>query len=408
MRPFRLGAAAVLFLCGALLLSGFLLFLSFPAKDAGGSDVCRVVFGQGCDATISDPFSRQGGIPVAGWGVVGLGCVLLLLLLGRTLGGAFRGPAAAAASILLLVGALVSAGLVASLAAGVFPLCPLCLVANLLNLAGVATWLRARRGELAGIGRDVRAGLRYVAGGSPSDPEGARWCVVAFLLVAVAGVAIYQWILIETDRKTDAGRTIDPATLVAEYEAGAVADLRIEPDDPALGSSSASAELVVFSDAFCPHCRSFWFQVGSALGRYGEDLRVVYKHFPLESSCNAGTPATMHPGACAAASALEAARRQDAFWAFHERLGGPGLRGRADPFAFAAAELGLDVEIFLADAGSEHVRSRVGNDVRTGNRLGVTATPAVFLNGRPLTDLRPKALGIVIDHVLRMQGRRTR
>ncbi|MCK6459211.1 MAG: thioredoxin domain-containing protein, partial [Planctomycetes bacterium] len=279
-------------LLGGLVISAYLLFRSIALEGdaAGAADVCSAIFGKGCDATLRDPFSKRLGIPLAGWGVLYFASLLLLLVLGRVLDEGFRRATHAAAALLVLVGGAVSVGLVASLVAGAFPLCPLCLVVNGLNLLVVVPVVRAGGQPFREVARDWGRGLRYLGGAKVADPLAARWRVVGFLCVGLAFVAIYQWILIEGDRAAARNKEIDPAQVVASFEAAPRVEIPADPEAPVLGPPTGRVEVVVFSDAFCPHCRAFWADAKQLVARYRGAVRIVFRHFPLDPPCNASVP----------------------------------------------------------------------------------------------------------------------
>jgi protein-disulfide isomerase/uncharacterized membrane protein len=393
---------AAALLAGGLLGSGYLLFrsLALAGDAAGASDVCSAIFGKGCDATLRDRFSKQLGIPVAGWGVLYFGSLLLLLVLGRVLDEGFRRATGAAAALLVLLGGVVSLGLVVSLLAGRFPLCPLCLVVNGLNLLAVVPVVRFSGRPFREVVRDWGRGLRYLAGAAVADPLAARWRVVGFACVGLAFVSIYQWILIEEDRAASRKKQVDPAKVVASYEAAPRVEIPADPEAPALGSPNARVEVLVFSDAFCPHCRVFWAEARHLVEQYGDLVRIVFRHFPLDPPCNPSVPRPLHPHACNAGLALEAARKQEKFWAYHDALLSPDAGGRKDPFLGAAEAAGLDVERFKRDMGDAKLRERLEADVAVGAKLGITATPAIFLDGRHVEDPSAKAVEILLAHLL--------
>jgi protein-disulfide isomerase/uncharacterized membrane protein len=389
----------------ALLVSGYLVFRSLALLEGArmAPDVCSALFSQGCDATLSHSFSRQLGIPVAGWGVIYFATLLALLALGRLLDPGFRAAASSAAALVACAGGAASIALILSQVSGVVPLCPLCLVANGLNLLAVAP---LATGGGRSLGAHLKAwgrGLSYLTGREVADACAARYRVLSFAFVGLFAGVLYQWVVIEADRAESASRTPSAEDVVADYEAAPVVDLPIDTADPILGPTGARARLVVFSDAFCPFCRGFWSGIRKFTAKYGEDLQVVYKHFPLDSPCNAAVPASVHPLACNAGLALEAANAQGQFWAYHDALSTPRSTGKENPLIFAARNLGLDMDRFTAGLKAPGTKERLEGDVALGVRLGVTTTPALFLNGRRLASANPRALEYALDHAL---GRR--
>jgi len=361
----RSNIIGVTLLLVALAASAYLLNRSLAlSAGAEGADVCSTVLGKSCDDTLTSDWSKLLGIPLAGWGVMHF--VAMLLLLGRGAGRIFAG-----------VGGLVSLGLLALLFFGDVPFCPLCVVANVLNLAAVVPVLRWERGGV----------LR---------PSAAAYGVT----LVVTG-ALYAWML-------SALVVVPPerSETVAKYEAGPVVEIPVSPEDPVLGPASAKADMIVFSDALCPHCKRFWAMLKDVAGGYGDDVRITFKHFPLDATCNPSVKETVHKNACIAGRALEAARDQGAFWEYDEALKAPAKPGRKKTFRSVAGDLGLDVERFAAHVAGEAGQKRMRTDIEIGMRLKLTATPAVFINGRRVRPPSPKVLQQVLDHVTNRRSNR--
>src|SRR5262249_30996649 len=133
---------------------------------------------------------------------------------------------------------------------------------------------------------------------------------------------------------------------------------------------------------------------------YGDQLRIVFKHFPIEKSCNSSVAMTLHPGACEAAHGMEAARRQGQFWAYHEALAETRYRDRPDGHLAAAAAIRLDMDRFRADLADPSTRDRIVRDVELGIRLGIDGTPGFILDGRRITDSRPQSVRLLLDHLI--------
>ena len=85
------------------------------------------------------------------------------------------------------------------------------------------------------------------------------------------------------------------------------------------GPRDAAITIVEFSDFQCPHCAEAFPDLRK-LVRSHSDVRLVFRHYPLDSSCNASLPAPLHPNACLAAMAAECAGDQGRFWEYHDVL----------------------------------------------------------------------------------------
>lgn len=111
------------------------------------------------------------------------------------------------------------------------------------------------------------------------------------------------------------------------------------------------------------------------------DVRLVFRHFPLDTSCNPGVPRQIHPTACAAAIAAECAGAQGKFWEYHDYLFD---HQDTSDFVGAARRLGLDAEQFRDCVGRDAAEAVVARDVTRGVDLGIESTPTTYLNGRTI------------------------
>ena len=141
---------------------------------------------------------------------------------------------------------------------------------------------------------------------------------------------------------------------------------------PTQGPSNARITLVEFSDFECPYCSLATSQVKAVLHAYPNDVRLVYKHFPL----------SMHPHAKLAAVASLAALNQDKFWPMHDKLFSNFRNLSRENILGWANELGLDMPKFTANLDSAELRAAVERDIQDGERAGVNGTPAFFINGK--------------------------
>ena len=150
---------------------------------------------------------------------------------------------------------------------------------------------------------------------------------------------------------------------------------------PKRGSDSAAVKIVEWSDFQCPFCRRVGPTLDQLEKEYGEKVQIVFKHMPL----------TMHTKARPAHAAAEAAGMQGKFWEMHDKIFADQRGMSEERYVEYATELGLDVEQFKKDAASDKVDKRISADYAQGTKLGVTGTPAFFVNGRFLSGAQPFA-----------------
>jgi len=97
----------------------------------------------------------------------------------------------------------------------------------------------------------------------------------------------------------------------------------------------------------------------------------------------------MHPFARPAAIAAEAAGRQGKFWEFHDKLFANQKKLAMVDLKQYAREVGLDTVRFEKDLVEPGMKKRMEDDMAEARSLGVTGTPAFFVNGRFLNGAKP-------------------
>jgi protein-disulfide isomerase len=162
---------------------------------------------------------------------------------------------------------------------------------------------------------------------------------------------------------------------------------------PVRGPKEAPVTLVEFSDFHCPFCSRAQGTLKQVLERYPGKVKLVYRDFPLEA---------LHPQARSAAEAARCANDQGKFWEYHDVLYTNAPRGGPEDLRRYAQQVGLDMPKFEQCVTSGAHRAGVQRDLDQGSRLGVTGTPAFFVNGRPLEGAQPlEAFVRVIEEELR-------
>jgi protein-disulfide isomerase len=137
------------------------------------------------------------------------------------------------------------------------------------------------------------------------------------------------------------------------------------------GLVSSSVILVQYGDYQCPTCGEA-HQLIKAIQQQANDLCFVFRHFPQPQ---------IHPYAQRAAEAAQAAATQGQFWQMHDILfTHQQALGNGDLVEYAN-NIGLDIPQFLQDISSQIHIARINQDIESGLHSGVTAAPALFING---------------------------
>jgi protein-disulfide isomerase len=161
---------------------------------------------------------------------------------------------------------------------------------------------------------------------------------------------------------------------------------------PVMGPAKARITLLEFSDFQCPYCSKAVAQINATLKAYPNDVRLIFKQYPLDS----------HPEAAISAAAALAAHQQGKFWPMHNVMFANRPKLSRQSILAWAKEIGLDMKRFTADLDSDAIRKTVLRDHSDGDKAGVEGTPTVFLNGQKYNgDLAPDAIKPVIDGELK-------
>jgi protein-disulfide isomerase len=166
---------------------------------------------------------------------------------------------------------------------------------------------------------------------------------------------------------------------------------------PVRGPADARVTVVEFSDFECPFCKRANGTMASLLEKYSGKIKLVYRDFPLEA---------IHPLARKAAEAARCARDGGKFWEYHDVLFAESPKLAPEDLKRYAVQVGLDAAKFNACLASGSQSASVQSDIDEGQRLGITATPVFFINGRSVKGAQPtEAFARVIDDELSRSSR---
>jgi protein-disulfide isomerase len=148
--------------------------------------------------------------------------------------------------------------------------------------------------------------------------------------------------------------------------------LPVNNNDHIAGNSDAVIELVEYGDYECPYCGMAYPLVKVIQEKLGDDLKFIFRNFPLKK---------IHPHAFSASVATEAAARQGKFWEMHDLVFENQKSLDAETLFSLAASIGLDLGQFKEDIQQQELADKVERDFSSGLRSGVNRTPTFFING---------------------------
>ncbi|MDQ5962459.1 MAG: hypothetical protein QG653_266 [Patescibacteria group bacterium] len=154
--------------------------------------------------------------------------------------------------------------------------------------------------------------------------------------------------------------------------------VEVTQTDHVRGNPTAKVTLVEFADFQCPACAVYEGLIQKVLADNPQDLKVVFRHFPLMQ---------IHKNALISAKASEAASVQGKFWEMHDLLfvkqaEWSGALNASSMMVTYATSLGLDAKKFEADLKSEAIEKKVMAEYQEAIRLKLPGTPSFFLNGK--------------------------
>jgi protein-disulfide isomerase/uncharacterized membrane protein len=368
--PTRHRVAVVLALVGVA-VSAVILHVSHQLSSVEGyTSFCNVSSAVNCDVVLGSAWSMFLGLSVAVWAIGAFTLGAMLALPGA------MGSSVVGFADLVLIG-LVSGSLGFSLVLAAISwlklhtACLLCMTLYAVIIAWFITVVPlARRFQLSDRAPFLqRRGTAYAA-------------TATGLLIAIAAGTV------------GAGRAPTSADSVADVQAAdrkfydlytklpvLSASEAIGPAAHVKGSADAPVTIVEFSDFECPACRHAFGDLRE-LVRSRPDVKLVFRHFPLDSRCNSGMQQQLHPDACLAAAAAECAGRQGRFWEYHDTLFEHQKSLDRESLFRYARDVGLDIVGFRTCLDDPTTMDGIAADVAAGVRLGVESTPTIFINGR--------------------------
>lgn len=155
------------------------------------------------------------------------------------------------------------------------------------------------------------------------------------------------------------------------------------------GSKKPVVEIVEFADFLCGHCKTLTMRLKKVLEEYGAVVKVYFKHYPLDSTCNPSVP--RKGGSCNLAYLGHCIKlqSQNKFWDYayylfeNQAYFHDGSIKKED--LIKEISRGLNINKLNQCITAQSTKDAILNDVKNGDELGVKGTPTVFINGKKIS-----------------------
>jgi protein-disulfide isomerase/uncharacterized membrane protein/peroxiredoxin len=406
-----LGAGARTVIVGAMLVAcgvGFYLFRGFMLQTYGTDafdSVCNVNETFNCDKINTSAWGKIGGIPIT---VFAMPTYLALALLAWFAGAAGERGRAALKLLTLGTGLAVVYGLflLFIMATVEKTFCLFCMTMDVMALIAFVISLMAAR--KLGDG-----GVDWARAVGPAVGVGLLALVVTF-----GGHGVWKKSLIDqqvaalddpvaaTPTPGDAAvANATPAPAAGGDKAYKIDEknyyLPVFDDDATYGNPDAKVTVIEYADFECGYCKKLFYSLTPLKKKYKDDVRFVFKHFPMNTKCNDTIQNNRHRYACDAAVAAECARRQGKFWPIHDLMFKNQHKLKVEDLRYYAEESGVEMSAFNKCTQDPSALAHIKRDIEVASQIEISGTPRTYINGRFLRGALPQTtLEKIIDREL--------
>jgi protein-disulfide isomerase/uncharacterized membrane protein len=336
------------------------LYLARQHANPGGS-ICNIDETFNCDLVNTSEYAEIGGIPIAVLGAAFY--IAVTAVAAMALSDEEKYPNASVLVTLASIPAVVYGVFLAWASSQIGAWCLFCIstygFSLILLVSGV---LGARQG--GGFGERIGSTL------AGSKDRSMATLVLGGLGAFAVGMALWG------GEGTPAAEEADITELYSKPEG----EVRLNGDEPIYGKVDAPITVLEYADFECPHCGAVAPQVKALAQKYPNDVRLIFRNYPLDQACNANV-GPMHPNSCHAARAAVCAQDQGRFWELNAKMFANQSHLAVGDILFMASELGIDPNALGECMNSEPAYGRVARDVLDGQTAGIHGTPSIFLKG---------------------------
>ena len=358
-------------------------------KNPDYSSFCDINATVSCKAAYLSRYGSVAGVPVAVGGILFFAWVLLLLW-----GSSGKSRIKDSAPAYIFAGSTLALAVSLYLAYASFfilkEVCPLC-VATYVAVIGVFVI----SGGARGVTMSQLPGRAAADFGLLVSTPIALVMTILFIIGAAWGVSVFP--------REEVRQVVQQLPLLTGDQRAELErwwEVQVTPANFPYPADGAKVQIVEFADFQCPHCKQMYFSYKPILDQYlasnPNDVKFIFKNWPINARCNPTIPGVNFPSSCDASAAYLMAKQKgtgekmkDWLFAHQEELSASTIRR-------AAADVGQVPDF---DTQYPIVLPEIQADAKAGTAIGVSGTPAFFINGKriPGAGVPPQYFDTLID-----------
>jgi len=362
--PFRLYFWVIILLAGSGLVASIYLSVSHfrVYTDIGYRSFCAISRSLNCDTVSQSPYAIFFDAPVPVWGIVGYTFLLVFVVLFvGPKGSVSRGLAIAFTISLAFSAYSMVLAFISSYYIGAY--CIVCIYTYAVNfLLAYMTWLVRRRFESKHYVQALKSDIKYLK-------RHPKKCVSLGGVLLCSIISIVAFFPAYWNLELSEGPLRLPTGLT-------------EDGHPWIGSDSAPLVITEYTDYLCFQCKKMNFYLREFAARHPDKIKLVHRHFPMDSRFNPILKAPFHEGAGIMALIAIHAAENGKFWEVSDYLFSLAGHGARIDINEIAAKSGLNASKIDKALNDPGIRQKLIRDIQQGLKLGLTGTPSYVIEGR--------------------------
>lgn len=365
-------ALLLLLALGGIVNSSYLSITHYRNfNDIGYQSFCAISRSLNCDTVAQSPYAIFLSVPVAVWGFLGYAFFFALLFFFKPNEKAF--PGTALLCLMASLFSLVSIALALVSTIYIHSYCLMCLTSYGINFGlFLVTWMAQSRFGAGSFRANLRQDIAYLR------ERQRQVFAITLASVTLAGAAITSypqyWLFEALPANTNIERGVT------------------EDGNPWIGAPHPTLTITEYADYLCFQCGKMHNHLRQLVNKYPDKIRLVHRHFPLDSLVNPVAQETVHPNAGLISLFALMAQEQNLFWQVNDALYREARAKQSINFSAIAKEVGMDLTHFQDELNNSVLKQKLTNDIRTGIALKITTTPSYVIDGKLYSGTIPESI----------------